>query len=99
MLKCRLLMDSGAYFSCVSNEVLLRRKESGMAVAVESDLDCQGVTANGNPLKIVGKINLDVKLKLTSGETVLDNWTFVVMKDLNHKFNIGMDVLRQIGLV
>ena len=70
-----------------------------MAVAVESDLDCQGVTANGNPLKIVGKINLDVKLKLTSGETVLDNWTFVVMIDLNHKFNIGMDVLRQIGLV
>ena len=40
MLKCRLLMDSGADFSCVSNEVLLRRKESGMAVAVESDLDC-----------------------------------------------------------
>ena len=61
MLKCRLLMDSGAYFSCVSNEVLLRRKESGMAVAVESDLDCQGVTGNGSPLKIVGKINLDVK--------------------------------------
>ena len=97
MLKCRLLMDSGADFSCVSNEVLLRMKESGMAVAVESDFDCQGVTANGSPLRTVGKINLDVKFKLTSGETVLVNWTFVVMKDLNREFIIGMDVLRQIG--
>ena len=38
MLKCRLLVDSGADFSCVSNEVLLRMEESGMAVAVVSDL-------------------------------------------------------------
>ena len=97
MLKCRLLMDSGADFSCVSNEVLLRMQESGMAVAVESDFGCQGFTADGSPLKVVGKINLDVKFKLTSGKTVLVNWTFVVMKDLNREFIIGMDVLRQIG--
>lgn len=38
MLKCRLLMDSGADYSCVSNELLLRMNESGMAVAVVADL-------------------------------------------------------------
>ena len=98
MLSSRVLLDSGADFSCVSNGALLRMKESGINLSIQSNLgQTGGVAANGSPLKVVGKINLDIEFKLTSGEIVLVNWTFVVLDNLNSEFIIGMDVLRQIG--
>ena len=98
MLSSRVLLDSGADFSCVSNDALLRMKESGINLCIQSNIGHSGgVSANGSPLKVVGQINLDIEFNLTSGEIVLVNWTFVVMDNLNSEFIIGMDVLRQIG--
>ena len=59
MLSSRILLDSGADFSCVSNRALLRMRESGINLSIQSSLgQTEGVAANGSPLKVVGKINL-----------------------------------------
>ena len=99
MLSCRVLLDSGADFTCVRNDALLKMKESGVNLTLEppSDPEFIGVAANGGCLTVVGNINLDLEFNLKSGEKVLVNWTFVVLDNLNHEFIIGMDVLRQIG--
>ena len=99
MVDCRVLLDSGADFTCVRNDALLKMKESGVNLTIDPphDPELVGVAANGGSLQIIGSINLDIEFNLTSGETVLVNWTFVVLDNLNHEFIIGMDVLRQIG--
>ena len=99
MLSCPVLLDSGADFSCVRNDALIKMKESGVNLTMDPphDPELVGVAANGGSLKVIGSITLDIEFNLTSGETVLVNWTFVVLDNLNHEFIIGMDVLRQIG--
>ena len=61
------------------------------------DPSFSGVAANNAPIGIIGELNLDIELKLVSGEELLLNWTFVVVDDLNFDFIIGMDVLSQCG--
>ena len=99
MLSSRVLLDSGADFTCVKNEAIVKLIESGVDLVIQPvrDPSFAGVAANNAPLGKVGEINLDIEFKLISGETVLINWTFVVLDNLNFEFIIGMDVLRQIG--
>ena len=99
MINCSVLFDSGADFTCAKNDAVLKLIESGIDVVIQParDPELTGIAANNTPLKINGEINLDIEVKLVSGEEVLLNWTFVVMDDLNSDFIIGMDVLTQVN--
>ena len=99
MVNSKVLLDSGADFSCVRNGAVLYLYESGVNLVVQPvrDPSCSGIAANNAPIAIVGELNLDIEFKLVSGEEVLLNWTFVVVDDLNFDFIIGMDVLSQCG--
>ena len=99
MVNSKVLLDSGADFSCVRNGAVLYLLESGIDLVVNAvrDPSFSGVAANNAPIAIVGELNLDIEFKLVSGEEVLLNWTFVVVDDLNFDFIIGMDVLSQCG--
>ena len=99
MISSKVLLDTGADFSCVRNGAVLEMVYAGINLNMQQlrDPSFSGVAANNAPIAIMGELNLDVELKLVSGEEVLLNWTFVVVGDLNYDFIIGMDVLSQCG--
>ena len=99
MVNSKVLLDSGADFSCVRNGAVIYLYESGIDLNVHPvrDPSFSGIAANNAPISIIGELNLDIEFKLVSGEEVLLNWTFVVVDDLNFDFIIGMDVLSQCG--
>ena len=99
MMSSKVLLDSGADFSCVRNRAVLNLLESGIKLVIKPvrDPSFSGIAANNATIGIVGELNLDIEFKLVSGEMVLLNWTFVVVDDLNVDFIIGMDVLSQCG--
>ena len=99
MISSKVLLDSGADFSCVRDGAVRNLFESGIELAIQPvrDPGFSGIAANNAPIRIVGELNLDIEFNLISGETVLLNWTFVVVDDLNFDFIIGMDVLSQCG--
>ena len=99
MVNSRVLLDSGADFSCVRNGAVRNLFESGIKLSVQPvrDPGFAGVAANNAPISVIGELNLDIEFKLVSGEEVLLNWTLVVVDDLNFDFIIGMDVLSQCG--
>ena len=99
MISSKVLLDSGADFSCVRNGAVRNLFESGIKLVVQPvrDPSFAGIAANNAPIGIVGELNLDVEFNLISGESVLLNWTFVVVDELNFDFIIGMDVLSQCG--
>ena len=85
MINSKVLLDSGADFSCVRNGAVRNLFESGVKLAVHPvrDPEFSGVAANNAPISVIGELNLDIEFKLVSGEEVLLNWTFVVVDDLN----------------
>ena len=99
MINCKVLLDSGADFSCVRDGAVRDLFESGVKLAVQPvrDPGFSGIAANNAPISVIGELNLDIEFKLVSGEELLLNWTFVVVDDLNTDFIIGMDVLSQCG--
>ena len=99
MISSKVLLDTGADFSCVRNGAVLKMIDSGINLRMQQvrDPSFSGVAANNAPISIIGELNLDIELKLVSGEELLLNWTFVVVDDLNFDFIIGMDVLSQCG--
>ena len=68
MLTCPVLLDSGADFSCVRNDALIKMKESGVNLTMDPphDPELVGVAANGGSLKVIGSITLDIEFNLTS---------------------------------
>ena len=99
MIRSKVLLDTGADFSCVRNRAVLDMIDAGINLTMQPlrDPSFSGVAANNAPIATMGELNLDIELKLVSGEEVLLNWTFVVVGDLNFDFIIGMDVLSQCG--
>ena len=73
MVNSKVLLDSGADFSCVRNGAVLYLLESGIDLVVNAvrDPSFSGVAANNAPIAIVGELNLDIEFKLVSGEEVL----------------------------
>ena len=73
MISSKVLLDSGADFSCVRNGAVRNLFESGINLVIQPvrDPGFSGVAANNAPIAVIGELNLDIEFKLISGEEVL----------------------------
>jgi hypothetical protein len=88
----RLLVDSGASFSCITEStfkrIVARDGNSRLKVAPLTD-NIRLSSATGSPLHIIGEVMLDIRLQYH-----LIPQKFLVIRNLHHSGVIGMDFLQ-----
>jgi hypothetical protein len=88
----RLLVDSGASFSCITEStfkrIVARDGNSRLKVAPLTD-NIRLSSATGSPLHIIGEVMLDIRL-----QSHLIPQKFLVIRNLHHSGVIGMDFLQ-----
>jgi hypothetical protein len=88
----RLLVDSGASFSCITEStfkrIVARDGNSRLKVAPLTD-NIRLSSATGSPLHIIGEVMLDIRL-----QSHLIPQKFLVIRNLHHSGVIGMDLLK-----
>jgi hypothetical protein len=88
----RLLLDSGASRSCISERTFQRisaRKGNTWLRLQKAPASTRLLSATGSPLQVIGEVMLDIRLC----DYVIPQ-QFLVIRNLHHNGVLGMDMLQ-----
>ena len=89
----KFLLDSGAQFSCISENTLHNLRREGMNIKRITSTRPTPTAANNQPLAIHGDTLLDIEFTSGNNTLKIKNIRFSIIKNLSTPFIIGVEVL------
>ena len=94
----RTLLDTGAMYSVMHHQELLRLKNEGLQFEMKPTCRNRPVSASNHPLEIVGDVVLSVQFKTDKDILKIRNVRFSILRQLSCRIIIGVEVLNPLKL-
>ena len=91
------LLDSGASFSCISEDLYLQLKNDFRNFKLSPSVRDTPISASGSQMAIIGDCTMGVKFYTVLKWLLIENVKFSVIRNLSQEAILGIEVLKMVG--